>query len=124
MFHVPNKYRVRNGPMASDDTYGNNGMFLIPTKKPRTHNPRPMTVIASDGMGWEHVSVSLPTRCPEWLEMCGIKGRFWDDGDLVIQFHPVAAEYVDCHPNCLHLWRKEGTNDFVEIPPSILVGPK
>jgi len=26
-------------------------------------------VIASDGMDWEHVSVSLPNRTPNWREM-------------------------------------------------------
>ena len=53
-FHVPEKYRVTSGPLASDASHGNNGMFLW----------RNFTIIASDGLSCEHVSVSLPTRCP------------------------------------------------------------
>ncbi len=48
MFHVPNKFRLRNHPtMASDDSYGNNGAFIIPIE----HNVSAM-VIASDEAGW------------------------------------------------------------------------
>jgi hypothetical protein len=47
-----------------------------------------LRVIASDGKGWEHISVSLPNRCPNWREMCFIKSLFWDEEDVVIQYHP------------------------------------
>lgn len=79
-------------------------------------------VIASDGMGWEHVSVSLPSRCPTWEEMCYIKNLFWDETDTVIQYHPPKSEYVNAHPYCLHLWRKIGYE--FPLPESIMVGPK
>jgi hypothetical protein len=58
-FHVPNKYRVRHGKLASDDDVGNNGVFEV--KLPRGQT---LTVVASDGLGWEHVSVSRRDRCP------------------------------------------------------------
>jgi hypothetical protein len=48
--------------------------------------------------------------------MCFVKGLFWDDEDVAIQFHPAKSEYVNFHPFALHLWRKEGTNDFVDKP--------
>jgi hypothetical protein len=66
-----------------------------------------LRVIFSDGMGWDHVSVSLPSRCPTWTEMCAVKDLFFDDCDTVVQFHPAAAEYVNLHSNCLHLWRDQ-----------------
>lgn len=69
--------------------------------------------------GWEHVSVSLPNRTPTWGEMNKIKDLFWGDRQTVIQFHPKGEDYVNIHPNCLHLWRKNG-QDF-ETPPEILV---
>ena len=112
MFHVPNKYRVRKGQAASSDDYGNNGAFFIKSLKLN----RPLYVIASDGLGWEHVSVSLPDRCPHWDEMCFVKSLFWDPSDLVVQFHPPADLYVNNHPHTLHLWRKAGDNDWVPMP--------
>ena len=121
MFKVPERFRVKRGPMRSDERYGNNGQFIIAS--PKLNNT--LLVQASDGMGWEHVSVSIPARfrrCPTWEEMCMVKELFWDADDLVVQFHPVESEYVNIHPHCLHMWRKCGTNEFCDIPPKILVG--
>jgi len=80
--------------------------------------------IASDGKEWEHVSVTIVNikRCPTWEEMCFIKDLFWDNEDFVVQMHPPTEDYINCHPFCLHLWRKADTNDFCERPPKILVG--
>ena len=116
MMHVPNKYRMRIGPKGLDDAeMGNNGAFLIQT---RPGQP-PLRVIASDGEGWEHVSVSLPNRCPTWDEMCRIKALFWDDEDCVVQFHPPKTDYVNLHPYCLHLWRPIGAT--IPLPDMALV---
>ena len=76
---------------------------------------------ASDGRGYEHVSVSLHDRCPSWAEMCIVKDLFWGEDDCVVQFHPPKSEYVNLHPYCLHLWRKIGSE--FETPPSLFVGP-
>lgn len=112
MFKVPEKFRIRSGAMGSDESYGNNGAFAIDDKH----------IIASDGEGWEHVSVSLSNRTPNWDEMVFIKNMFWDENDLVIQFHPPKSEYINNHPFCLHLWRKAGSNFFCEVPHKLLVG--
>lgn len=118
MFHVPEKYRFKNhaSPLASDESFGNNGAFFIPFES------YILEVIASDGAGWEHVSVILKNRCPNWKEMCFIKSLFWDETDCVVQYHPPKAEYVNNHETCLHLWRS--TTDIFPLPPSILVGIK
>lgn len=94
------------------------GLFYVPFK---TYT---LKVIACDGLetGWDHVSVSLPNRCPNWPEMCHVKSLFWGDDETVIQFHPRSSEYVNNHPYCLHLWRS--TRQEIELPPSILVGLK
>ena len=105
--------------MGSDESYGNNGAFEF---APAAGRPYPLRAIASDGAGWEHVSVSTAVRVPTWAEMCFIKGVFWDGEDVVIQFHPRELEYVNCHPNCLHLWRPVGVE--LPAPPSELVGPR
>lgn len=119
-FHAPNHLRVRTGRAATDDSYGNNGAFMVPPQARKASLP--LFVICSDGEGWEHVSVSTPVRCPTWEEMCRIKALFWDDHDCVVQFHPPKVEHVNNHSYCLHLWRQVGC-DF-ETPPAWMVGYK
>ena len=121
-FHVPAKYRVRVGEFATDDSAGNNGAFKIKNPNSKVKKNGVFGIIASDGQGWEHVSVSLSHRCPTWAEMCMIKDLFWDDEDTVMQFHPPKAAYVNNHEFCLHLWRPVEEN--VETPNPLLVGVK
>ena len=52
--------------------------------------------------------------------MCQIKDMFWGPEDCVVQFHPPEADYVNNHPNCLHLWRSIDVE--MPRPDSILVG--
>ena len=84
-----------------------------------------LQIIASDQCGWEHVSVTAIVRkntyprTPTWSEMCKVKDLFWDEEDVVVQFHPRKSEYVDNHKYCLHLWRKSGVD--IETPPVELV---
>ncbi len=117
-FKVPNQFRIRRGPMASDESNGNNGAFWIPGRPGRP----PFQVIASDGDGWEHVSVSLPDRIPTWDEMCTVKAMFWSDGDCVMQLHPPRSEWVNNHSRCLHLWRP--VDQEIPAPPGWMVGDK
>lgn len=142
MFKVPNQHRLdvemskrltamysgtKGCPnflaMVSDPSRGDEGYFFLPNIK--TGKGLYMLCLASNGMGWEHVSVSIPTdrRCPTWEEMCFVKDQFWNDpDDVVIQYHPAKKDYVNNHEFCLHLWRKKDTN--FETPPSIMVGIK
>lgn len=117
-FHVPEKLRITAGRMASDARWGNNGAFMIPAQPGQAR----LAVIASEGEGWEHVSVSTSFRCPSWEEMCKVKAMFWDAEDCVVQYHPPASEYVNDHPYCLHLWRP--TEGALPMPPSWMVGTK
>ena len=110
------KHRILAGPLASDPSLGANGAFFV-RRSPRL----PMLlVIVSDGMGWEHVSVSLPTRCPTWNEMAWVKAQFWEQADTVMQLHPPVEDYANMHPFCLHLWRP--TDAEIPRPPSLMVG--
>lgn len=91
-----------------------------------------LTVMASDGGDWkeanlsgppwEHVSVSTTQRTPTWEEMCFIKDLFFAPEECVVQFHPPKSQYVNHHPNCLHLWKPVGVD--IPLPPSICVGLK
>jgi len=116
-FKVPEQFRVRNGQFGTDQVDGNNGLFFVSSARGPT-----LRVIASDGEGWDHVSVSLPDRCPIWSEMCRIKSLFWGDDDAVMQLHPPKSEWVNNHPFCLHLWRPQ--TEAIPAPNSFLVGIK
>lgn len=100
MIKYPEKFRVLGE--STDD----GGMFAIPFEG------RIFKVIASHGGDWNHVSVSLENRCPNWREMCFIKVLFFGEDDLVIQYHPPKSKYKNVHPYCLHLWQPQD----VEIP--------
>lgn len=79
-----------------------------------------LRVMFSDGQGWDHVSVSLPTRCPTWAEMSFVKDTFFEPEDAVFQLHPPHSDYVNVHQFCLHLWRNQ--TEAMTLPPSIMVG--
>ena len=81
-----------------------------------------LNFILSWGAGFEHCSVSLPTRCPSWEQMCSIKETFWKDDECCMQLHPPKSNYVNNHPYCLHIWRP--INQEIPQPPSLMVGIK
>lgn len=115
------RHRVsqRDHPMGSNSSYGNNGVFQIPMP-----DCGALQVIASDGLGWEHVSVTWRDgdhyRTPTWDEMCLIKDLFWGLEECVIQYHPPRSRYVNVHPHVLHLWKPIGVE--LPQPPTRLVG--
>lgn len=109
-------FAVRHPLLGWPDEGG--GFFVLdgPTR-------RRLCVQASNGGGWEHVSVSLEglRRCPNWDEMCFVKSIFWEAEDCVVQFHPPESQYVN-NAEVLHLWRKIGFE--FPTPPTLLVGVK
>lgn len=113
---VPEKYRKTLGNLSSISEDGNNGVFIIPI--PKTTNCH-YQVVCSDGLGWEHVSVTVFKKnfnmIPTWSDMCYIKSLFWDPDETVIQYHPSSENYVNNHPNVLHLWRP--VDQRIPIPP-------
>lgn len=116
------KYRVREGKLVSTDGDRNNGAFMVPYAPNGRSKGITLGVIASDGEGWDHVSVSLQARCPSWEEMCFIKDLFFEPHESVMQLHPAKADYVNWHPYCLHLWRPQ--NRSIPLPPLYMIGPK
>jgi hypothetical protein len=78
-------------------------------------------IIISDGLDWDHVSISLDKkRCPKWEEMCWVKDLFFDDDEMVIQIHPKKIEHINNSEYCLHLWRYQ-KEDF-PFPNKVMVG--
>ena len=117
-FSVPDG-RIMTGMWGTTDADGRNGRFFLRGSGKTRH----LIATASDRGGWEHVSVvvhEFPYDTPTWAEMCRVKENFWDDEDVVVQYHPKASEYVNLHPGCLHLWRP--ANGEMPRPDPILVG--
>jgi hypothetical protein len=99
------------GAMYANDL---DGLYFIPRKGVM------LRAIASDGLGWEHVSVSTETRCPTWDEMEFIRELFWRDDETVMQLSVPRADHINQHPYCLHWWRPIGLD--IPRPDAILVG--
>jgi hypothetical protein len=74
-----------------------------------------LSVLVSNGGCWDHVSVSLKTRCPTWDEMCYVREKFFADDEWVMQLHPPKSDNVNYHPFCLHLWRPQTADEIAAI---------
>lgn len=90
---------------------GTCGVFSLPC--PRTGVF--LQCIASSGDGWDHVSVSLPNRCPNWTEMEVVKRAFFKDDETAMQLHVPVSDHISVHPNCLHLWKPQ--RQEIPLPP-------
>lgn len=148
MFHVPETTRVLHGPLHSTAADGNNGAFDLESPEPGWRLSLICSdgseIPDRPDYQWEHVSVHAYrlgaqdllydpptgkqyrrargfTRTPTWKEMAYVKDLCWDGEDVVVQFHPRKSEYVNAHPNVLHLWRP--TQQVIPTPPPELVGP-
>lgn len=95
--------------------HGDHGNFLLDIPS------RELRIVASNGEGWDHVSVSTPTRCPTWDEMEWVKRELFHPTDCVMQLHVPVADHKNCHPFCLHMWRPQ--NAEIPRPPSYMVAP-
>ncbi|MDP4158205.1 MAG: hypothetical protein Q8911_00375 [Bacillota bacterium] len=96
-----------------DDGDEYNGAFEVKIKGEKYF------VIVSNGLDWEHVSVSSKHKIPSWTTMNTIKDMFFHENEAVIQIHPPKSDYVNVHKNCLHLWRPLGAE--MPLPPKICV---
>ena len=111
-----NEYRVKDHELAQlyggiGDPYG--GAFIVIVKTGM------LRIIASNGEGWDHVSVSLTNRTPNWYEMEHIAKLFFKDNEVAVQYHMPVDMHVNIHPNCLHWWRPHV--DIILLPPRIMV---
>jgi hypothetical protein len=115
---IHNALRVYDHPGGAGDE--SCGAFLFPYHKTGVT----LAVVASSDGGWDHVSVSLPNRCPNWPEMEYIRRQFFKDRECVVQIHAPLDEYVSGeefgHPYCLHLWRDQQHEQ--RRPPRWMIG--
>jgi hypothetical protein len=111
-----NRYRVtdpKHLPPHADGWPGDGtcGAFIIPSPI----DGRILRIIASNGEGWDHVSVSLEKRVPNWREMSVIHRMFFRDDEVAMQLHVPLTDHINAHPNVLHLWRSH--DQPIPLPP-------
>ena len=106
-----NRYRK---PYYDDMGDDKNGFFFIPRVKGY------FQVVASNGLGWEHVSFclfdekgKLEKRIPKYSEVCKVKEMFFGT-EAVYEIHPKEEDYINEHPYVLHLWKP--TNKEMPLP--------
>lgn len=111
-----NAYRLKSEELKIYGASGDdgNGIFKVFIQG------KSFLCIASNGGGWEHVSAHRPNgKMPTWEEMCALKDIFWEEEEVVVQYHPKKSESVNIHEGCLHLWRP--TTVSMPTPPKIFV---
>lgn len=117
--------RVRKGQLATDSSAGMAGAFIA--AHPRIKGLSIVMISTGPHPTWEHVSARIVKgkhaqqvrRTPNWKEMCWIKDLFWKEDEVVVQYHPAKAEYVNNHLFVLHLWRPVQVE--LPTPPQIYV---
>jgi len=112
---------IRSGKVLVEATSYDGGRGFLPCLDPKRASKQ-ARVIWSNGGGWDHVSVSWPSRCPTWDEMCRVKDIFFRKEEACVEYHPAEKDYVNHHPYCLHIWKPQ--DEKLPIPPAFFVGPK
>lgn len=85
------------------------------------YKARKYEVIASNGGGWDHVSI-VPVnqkRIPTWEVMCVLKDMCFNEDEVVMELHPAKKDYVNVHNECLHLWKPQ--EKTIPTPPKLFV---
>lgn len=108
-----NKFRIRHPKGGMGDS--GHGVFIVKSSS----TGKRLQAVASTGEGWDHVSVSLPDRCPTWEEMAQIKKLFFWDYEYVIQYHPAKEDHINYQKFCLHLWRPQ--REDIPMPPKWMI---
>jgi hypothetical protein len=108
-------HRETVGPRASEPADGNNGAFILRIRGVD------LCCIASDGMGWDHVSVTVlgQRRVATYDELEAVRGAFFRDDECVLMYSVPRREHINVHEFCLHLWRPQV--DAIPRPPAFMV---
>ena len=96
---------------------GGAGLIMLGLDERRPY--KKAVVIWSWGDGWDHVSMSYKDRVPTWDEMCKLKDLFFLPEETCVEYHPAKSQYVNIHPYCLHIWRRQ--DDYMPRPPMYMV---
>ena len=104
------RYRI-GGPQGA-----NSGAFSLPLRETVLQGRTvALQFIVSDGGGWDHVSVSLPNRCPRWEELERVRRLVFRDDEVVMQLHVPTADHINAHHHTLHLWRPQADVEIAAV---------
>jgi hypothetical protein len=82
-----------------------------------TYKTNKLFIIATAFDGWDHLSVSLKNRTPNWYEMKYIAKLFFKPHEVAVQYYVPEKDNVNVSDTCLHWWRPH-------MPHIILMPPK
>jgi hypothetical protein len=82
---------------------------------------RDLRCIASNGGGWDHLSVSRPDRIPNWDQMESMRKIVFARDEYAYQLGVPDRDHINFHPRCLHWWRPQDRE--IPVPPKWMVGP-
>lgn len=101
-------------PWLSPDPFRGH-RFVGPRFSPSVLQPcwvnGPLVVLADahtviEGERWLHVSFSRRLGIPTHADTTSVRRAFFRPDSVVAQVFPPVSEYVNVHPNCLHLWER------------------
>jgi hypothetical protein len=108
------EHMIKHPVLGWGDSDG--GAFAVYSK---TDPSTLLRIIASNGGGWDHVSVSTDHRCPTWDEMSQVHRMFFLPTEVALQLHVPEDKHINLHNYTLHLWRNQ--RQAIELPPSAMV---
>lgn len=100
------KYAVNHPALGMPSEEKNGGCYVVELKNSKGKKIN-LFIMAAFGEGWDHVSVSLKHRCPNWHEMEYIKRMFFKEDEVAFQLHVPAKDHINIHENVLHMWRPQ-----------------
>lgn len=115
--------------MESLEKYANNTIgksnisksFLIPLND----NKKAFVIASEDFVGWDHVSAHIISvesgslnRTPNNEEMQFLRNIFFEDEDVVVEFHPAKKDYINNYSYALHMWKS--TDNVFSFPKRVV----
>lgn len=121
-----NRFRLREGPMGTDDSAGYEGCFIVPSPYDKWTTLQckssELPPVGHHGIVWEHLSVivkrdiprkPLEQRQPNSKELAYLRTLFWEAEELIAVFiAPVGQDHTD--HRVMNLWRP--AEGFTECP--------
>ena len=77
-----------------------------PIPNARAYRKGKLRIIIEENDNITHLSISHPDRIPSWGELKQAKYHFFPNLSMVMYFPPI-KDYVNIHPNCLHLYSED-----------------
>jgi len=84
--------------------------LTCPVPGARTYKYGSCVVVVGHEKGRWHISISHQNRLPKWEEVRDARYQFVPKEVTMVMVLPRPEQYVNLHPNCLHLWE---TTDMV-----------